>query len=168
MKTRSALILCLVMVMLNRPVSVFAETPRVVDSNKLLYDAVSINDKTISYTGEIIGDIMVRADGTWLNISDGTNAIGVFLPSSISIGDLTPGNYQHTGDQVTITGTFHRACPDHGGDLDVHAQSLTLVGKGKPVIHAFRPVKAAMALFLLPPVAWMTSIILRRNRRWRI
>ncbi len=40
------------------------------------------------------------------------------------------GSYRYCGDRVLVIGTFHRACPEHGGDLDIHAVRLEVVAPG--------------------------------------
>jgi len=67
------------------------------------------------------------------------------------------GDYKHHGDLVEVTGTFNAACPQHGGDVDIHATSLRIVrrdthGNTDP---PFRMIAAAilagltLALFLV-------------------
>jgi len=34
------------------------------------------------------------------------------------------------GDTVEVTGVLHRACPQHGGDLDLHATRLEVLTTG--------------------------------------
>jgi len=60
---------------------------------ELIENAAAFDGRSVSIEGEVIGDVMVRKDGAWLNVNDGTNAIGVW-----AAGDLAK--------DVTITGGY--------------------------------------------------------------
>ena len=102
-----------------------------VSSTELINQARLYDGKTVVYEGEVIGDIMVRGDYAWVNLHDGTNAIGIWVPKGL-IKDITyEGSYKSRGDWIEITGIFHRACPQHGGDLDIHCQGIRKISSGK-------------------------------------
>lgn len=143
-----------------------AESPASVTSTDLLEDPARYDGKIVRYAGEIIGDRMRRQDGTWLNVSDGTNAIGVFVPSAFSVEGLRTGDYQHVGDRVEVTGTFRRACPAHGGDFDLHAVSLAVVTPGAFVPHPLQVGLAIAVLMLWVPAGLLLRALLRKTTRW--
>lgn len=119
-----------------------------IGSNDLIDNASEYDGYEVVYTGEIIGDIMNRGEYTWLNVSDGNNAIGVWVKSS-DIGDIKiAGRYDAHGDTVGITGIFHRVCADHGGDFDIHAEQIELVEKGYTVSHTVEPIKVFIGIVL--------------------
>ena len=99
-------------------------------SNELIDHAIDYDKKEIVYSGEVIGDIMNRGQNCWINVSDGDNAIGVWADRSSTENIEYKGNYRYTGDEVKVTGVFNKACPEHGGDLDIHAQKIEITGKG--------------------------------------
>ena len=137
-------ILVLMLILLLPTVS-FAEV-RVVSSTDLIHNASEMDGQLVSYTGELIGDIMQRGEYTWLNLSDGSNAIGVWAATD-QLGDIAvPGRYGQVGDQVQVTGVFHRACSEHGGDLDIHAEQLLLIEKGHTVTHPLSAVRFILAV----------------------
>jgi hypothetical protein len=35
------------------------------------------------------------------------------------------------GDMIEVTGVVHRSCPQHGGDLDIHAEKIRKVQEGR-------------------------------------
>jgi len=111
------------------PVTARAES-RVVTSTDLIENAASLDGDTVTYSGEVIGDILSRGDYAWINVSDGTNSIGIYIPDSEAKKIEYVGRYRVTGDTVSITGTFHRACAEHGGDLDIHATAVEIIEKG--------------------------------------
>lgn len=121
-----------------------------VSSNDLIDKAKDFDGKKIVYTGEIIGDILDRGEYTWINVSDGNNAIGVWVKSKDLTGINKVGRYNSKGDTVIITGTYYRACAEHGGDLDIHADKIELIEKGNDVSHKVEPLKgiAAIVVFI--------------------
>jgi hypothetical protein len=67
-------------------------------------------------------------------LSNGT-AIGVWMPRELAADLGVVGSWKSTGDTVRVVGVFHEACDAHGGDLDVHAESLTLLRAGERREH---------------------------------
>lgn len=102
-----------------------------ISSAELINNAKLYDGKVVTYEGEIIGDIMVRGDYAWINVNDGANAIGIWIKSALVKDIGFTGSYKSVGDGVEITGVFRRACPEHGGDLDIHAQSIRKTGAGR-------------------------------------
>lgn len=114
----------------------FAESnSQTISSIELINNAKEYDGKSVSYSGEVIGDIMARAQGVWVNVNDGKNAIGVWTSKEL-IKDIThAGSYSENGDIVEITGVFHRSCREHGGELDIHAQTITKISSGRIIAH---------------------------------
>ena len=128
-----------------------------VKSQELIDNAKKYDGVLITYTGEAIGDIMVRGNYAWVNINDGDNAIGVWVPSSEAKKISFTGSYKYNGDKIRVTGIFHRACKDHGGDLDIHSNSLQVIVKGSKKVQPVSNTKkaGAAALLLLSGVLMM-------------
>ena len=101
-----------------------------VGSNELISQAKDYDKKEIVYSGEVIGDIMKRGQNCWINISDGDNAIGIWAEESLAKNINYKGSYKYKGDEVKVTGVFNKACQEHGGDLDIHAQKIEITSKG--------------------------------------
>lgn len=131
--------------------------------NALVEQAKAFDGKTITIEGEVIGDVMVRGEYGWINISDGTNDLGVRAPASALQKVTHVGRYFQTGDRVRVTGQFRRADPEFGGDLLIRADSVEITAAGSPVAHpvpAGRPVLTAVALGLagvLGLLQWLTK-----------
>lgn len=120
-----------------------------VSSTELIGNAKSYDGKTVTFTGEVIGDIMRRADFAWINVYDGRNAIGIWIRKSLLKDVAYSGSYKSIGDAVEITGIFHRACPEHGGDLDIHAQTLRKTALGRSVQDKPNMAKRSLAIIFL-------------------
>lgn len=144
------------------PVSAYA-VDNTVSSNDLIDNASEYDGQTIVYTGEVIGDIMSRGDYTWLNISDGSNAIGVWVKSADMQDIKIAGRYDNRGDIVKITGIFYRACANHGGDFDIHANSIEIVERGYYVSHKIEAWKVIMAIFLFTGAIACMTFVLRKK-----
>jgi hypothetical protein len=135
-----------------------------ISSTELINNAKGHDGKTVVYQGEVIGELMPRGDFTWVNINDGENAIGVWIKSSLARQILYAGSFQAKGDTVEITGAFHRACPEHGADLDIHAQGLKLINAGRLIQERLNPSKRNQAFLLLGVLllVWILTLLKRR------
>ncbi len=151
-----------ILIMCLNPMTAFAAGTEVT-SNDLIDKAAEYDGCEVVYAGEIIGDIMARGDYTWINVSDGSNAIGVWVKSSNLQGIDTAGRYNMRGDTVRITGIFYRACAEHGGDLDIHATKIELTENGYAITHTVDPVKVVLSILLLAGA--MTCIVIMFKKR---
>jgi hypothetical protein len=122
-----------------------------VTGNDLVEDARFYDGARIEFEGEAVGDLMLRGDFAWLNVSDGTRAIGIWAKKEMVKDIKITGDYNHVGDRIKISGIFNRACREHGGDLDIHAQKITMVKKGQMREHPLdiRKVLVTVILFLM-------------------
>lgn len=145
------------------PTAAFAQST-IVSSTDLINNASALDGQTIVYTGEVIGDIMQRGDHTWLNLSDGNNAIGIWVATD-QMGTITvAGRYGQVGDTVQVTGVFHRACRDHGGDMDIHAVQLQRITQGHTVAH---PVSAVRVIFAVATAGVGIGIVICLRQKQR-
>jgi hypothetical protein len=134
-----------------------------VSSTELINSAKLYDGKTVVYEGEAIGDIMARGRNAWVNLNDGQNAIGIWMPVTLAKEIRLTGSHKSWGDWIEVTGVFHRACPEHGGDLDIHAQALSIKRGGKEMVDRPNPVKITL-FFSLTGILCLI-LILRRFRR---
>ncbi len=118
-------------------------------SEELIKNAKEYDGKLIVYSGEVIGDVMLRGEFAWVNINDGENALGVWMSAALAKEIKFMGNYKFRGDNLEIVGIFHRACLEHGGDLDIHVQSLRKIGNGRTVKEKLNFDKVSLSLILL-------------------
>ena len=128
--------------------------------NTLIEKSQAFDGQTVTVEGEAIGEAMLRGEYAWINISDNTNAIGVWLKASDAQTITSFGDYRHKGDTVKITGTFSRNCTEHGGDVEIHSRTLEIVERGynKPEEITQLKIQAALALsffaFLTAYIYW--------------
>ncbi len=115
-------------------------------STELIENSKEYDRKEVNYRGEVIGEIMVRGDFAWINVNDGVNAIGIWTPANLVKEIKFTGNYQYRGDRVEVSGMLNRACSEHGGDLDIHAQKIEIFKEGYEIYHPLNRSRLNLAL----------------------
>ncbi len=128
-------------------------------SKELIENAKNIDGKSIVYTGEAVTAIMDRGGNSWVNLNDGDNAIGIWCAHALTEPIKYVGDYKNKGDIVEVEGIFNRACPIHGGELDIHASSLKVIKMGYKVRKPFsrKMIGMSAVLFMLTLVAAVIS-----------
>jgi hypothetical protein len=139
----------------------FAEA---VSSTELINNAKQYDGKTVTYIGEVIGDIMIRGEYAWINVNDGKNAIGIWIDKELAQGISYTGSYKSKGDWIEVTGIFHRACQEHGGDLDIHAQDMRKLSQGRKIKEGINPVNKVLFFTLsgILVVIWISKLLKRK------
>lgn len=127
----------------------------------LIENSKDLDNKNLRFQGEAIGEVFNRGDFIWINLSDGTGAMGIWVKKEQVPKDLQMGSWKMKGSILSVSGVFHRACPEHGGDMDIHAQSISLISSGFEVYHNVSFLKILIALFLVI-LAIFTVILYRR------
>ena len=160
-----------------------AEANYAVSITDLIENMKKYNGQQVTIEGEAIGDIMVRGDNAWITVNDdpfskrsieeggklvgmSNVGIGVWLPAADARQIKVLGGYKNRGAKVMVTGVFHRACAEHGGDTDIHASSLEVVQEGYPFPHRFQWEKLAAFLALCAASALLWHWRLNIRRKW--
>jgi len=135
-----------------------------VSSSELINNAKQYDTKIVSFQGEVIGDIMKRGNYAWVNLNDGNNAIGIWMSESLAKQITYAGSFKSKGDIIAVEGVFHRACLEHGGDLDIHAQAIRKIGSGAVVVEKSSVGKSNFAIILLGVLGliWILNLLKRR------
>ena len=153
-----------IMLLLTLSLSVKVQAESLITINDLIENAKALDGQEVVIQGEIIGESMNRGDYSWINMNDTTNAIGIWLKKSDADRIVHYGNYKNIGDTVKIKGTFYRACKEHGGELDVHCNSLEIMEDGHQVKEQILVTKITVC-FLLISTALMLLICLKNKIR---
>ena len=132
--------------------------------NDLIENTKALDGKTVTIKGEAIKEPMRRGDYTWLNIGDGSNAMGIWVKSSEAEKITVYGDYKHMGDVVKVTGILYRACSEHGGDMDIHAEELKIVEHGQEIAHPVKELKVRASLILMIITIILAAIYYRRQK----
>lgn len=120
----------------------------IITINELIDNSKEYDKKRVTVQGEAIGEVLERGQYAWVNINDGSNAIGIWLTAENVKKITTFGDYKHKGDIVQITGVFHRACTQHGGDIDIHNIQVEIVENGYNIKEVIPNVKIILAIVL--------------------
>ncbi len=141
------------------PIACYAQQP--VSSVELINNAAQYDGKSVVFAGEVIGDVMARGDYTWVNVFDGNNALGIWVKKGFTKEIFFTAGYKSKGDVIEVTGVFRRACPQHGGDLDIHADSLRKIIPGRKLVERLNSEKKNQALILggLLGLVWILSLL---------
>jgi hypothetical protein len=139
--------------------------PTEVSSSKLVEEASKWNGRQIIFTGEAIGEHMVRGLKCWIhlnddaymwrNIEEGAKLGGynsgqaIWVDATLANKIAYYGDYMHEGDIVKVVGKFNSVCRDHGGDMDIHAVSLEIIRVGHPIGHLVNYHRLLLAAVLL-------------------
>lgn len=131
----------------------------------LIEKASMYEGKQIEIEGEVIGDKLARSDGVWVAVLEDGTALGVLLSPNDASNIAALGSYARIGDRVRIQGIFHRACPDHGGDLDMHAEHVAKLADGHATPHAIVPARAFWGFALCLSGTTLAALWRLRERR---
>ncbi len=137
-----------------------------VSSAELINNAKQYDGKIVMYKGEAIGDIMIREGFAWINGNDGVNAIGIWSNKDLAKDIFYTGGYKSRGDIVEVRGIFHRACLEHGGDLDIHIEALRKVNSGM-VIRERADIVKRNGAFVLLGVLGLAMILSQLKRKYK-
>lgn len=129
--------------------------------NDLIEKAKEFDGKTVTVQGEAIGEVLPRGIYSWVNIHDGTNAIGIWIKSTETQKITHMGDYKHKGDTVMLTGVFRRACAEHGGESDIHSDSFKVTQIGSDVTHPISASKIIVMLALVVMLAFLSFVAFR-------
>ncbi len=121
---------------------------QIVSSTELIERAKELDGQEVVYEGEVIGEVMTRGDYSWVNLHDGNNALGIWMGNNFLNLISFAGSYKAKGDLLEVRGTFNRACPMHGGDLDIHALNVIKLREGRLVKHRLAPQKEKLTIIL--------------------
>ncbi|MGL5677642.1 MAG: hypothetical protein ACRDDX_14630 [Cellulosilyticaceae bacterium] len=132
--------------------------------NDLIENAKAYAEKNVVIEGEVIGEPIGRGDYVWVNIHDGSNAIGVYIEREALSAVKYWGNYKYKGDQVKVTGIFHQVYEEQGGEMGIEGTTLEVIQEGYVATHILSPWRV-VAIFLLVPTAGVLIGINYKKRR---
>ncbi len=155
MRGKACLLAVILLLFIIPPVS--AESGKELVENSVHFDGM-----IVTFRGEVVG-VLARGDSAWVNVLDNGVAIGVWCRAADAKKVSIVGDYTHIGDTVEVVGTFHFACTEHGGDLDIHAENFTVLASGKVVERAPDLLTVLLSAFFVA-LAIFTIFWFRRLR----
>ncbi len=139
--------------------------------NDLIEKGKEFDGKTLSIQGEAVGEVLERGKYAWVNINDRTSALGIWMTNQDAGKIALFGNYKHIGDIVYASGTFNRACALHGGDMDIHADTVEIIQRGyfvKEEINTVKIIAGIILTLITVLVAGVYLFIIKRRQEHEI
>lgn len=134
--------------------------------NDLIENSIGYDGQDVSMQGEAIGEVLERGGYAWVNVSDGGNAIGLWMTLEDADKIEYFGDYKNSGDVIHVTGVFSRNCPQHGGDIDIHCAKVEIITSGHPVSETIHSAKITAAIILaVVSAAAIVYFFTRRNKQ---
>ncbi len=147
------------------PAVASATTEASLTLNDLVEKAAELDGREVTVAGEAVGDLLLRKGYGWINLNDGTNAVGVRAPLDLLAAIRHVGRFGVRGDVVRVTGTFYRMDPESGGDLDIRAVRLEVIRPGGPATAPVSPARVALAGVALAAAGAAGGLWWRRKSR---
>ncbi len=136
----------------------------VVSSTDLIKNSKEYDGKTVTYEGEVIGDVMQRGEYGWINVADGKDVIGIWCKKEDLNKIKFAGSYTREGDRIKAIGIFNMCCSQHQGGLDIHAQELEVVEPGIEITYPLNEGKAKLVgILAITALGFIFLSILRRS-----
>jgi hypothetical protein len=152
-----------------------------VNSASLVENANLWNGHTVSFKGEAIGEALIQGKMAWIHVNDdpymeksvpaggglsGYNSgHAIWLPADLARKIEVFGDYRRQGAIAKVTGVFNAACPEHGGDMDIHATSLAILRSGHSIEHPVSANRGLAAAGLVALAAGLYGVRRRATRR---
>lgn len=130
--------------------------------------------QTVQVQGEVVGDLIAdESDSSycWVSLQE----LGVESPAVVSVYMTREfasqidswGHYGQQGTTLQVMGTFNLSCVDHQGLSDIHAQTVSVVEKGKEIRNEASSIEFTLA-WLFPLVGLGLALYCRhRNEQER-
>lgn len=109
-------------------------------------ESARYDGRPVIIRGEAVGDLMLRGEHGWLNISDGSAVLGVFAPAAGLAQVRFLGRHGVTGDLLEVRGVFRADCPVHHGGMHLDARQLKIIERGRFLDEPVRPARLALAV----------------------
>lgn len=159
--------------------------PREVSST-LLYECPDHYDGlVVTYTGEVVGEVLQRGDRAWVQLNDDPYATtlgplpthGVVAGANSGIGVSVPieaarriehvGGHEAQGDTVTVRGVFRSADPADQGLATLRAIEVLDIETGNRRASRPHPGRRLAAAIMLPATLLVLAFAFRdRLARW--
>lgn len=159
--------------------------PTAVTSGELLDCPTTWDGRTVRYSGELIGAVLQRREGAWLQVNDdeyahglgplpshpnlrgGNAGIGVWIPRTLIDRIQTLGGPRQQGDVVELTGVYHRVDPHSREVAIIRATDLRVLISGGPATAPVAPRRVVTAIVLGSIAAGFLIAQWRQRRRFR-
>ena len=136
----------------------------VLELNQLIEQGAVFDGTVVHVEGEALGEVMARGTHGWVNMSDPSNVMGIWMKLSDAERIQFFGNYKYRGDFIWVEGVFHEACIEHGGDTDIHALTVHVLKQGYPVDEDISQRKILVGIFLSLSTILVAYLFIKQMR----
>lgn len=141
---------------------------------------IAFDGRRVTFVGEVIGDLIERRDGVWVQVNDDDYALAVgpmgghrnhrgfnqglavWLPDGLHERIEAVGGPGRRGDVVLLQGVLLRNDPDDGGGITLRADHLEVIAPTVEVPEPFHPVQAVtaavLAVLAVGTLAWSRRV----------
>lgn len=153
-----------------------------VTSSQVFRCPEAFDDLEVAFAGEVIGDVLQRPDGAWVQVNDDAYALetgplidhrqrsgyntgmSVWLPTGLHERVGGVGNADQRGDVILVRGLLDRTDPDDGGGITVRADQIQILAPSAEIEAPFHTLQATIA-GLLAALAMASVVWARRVAR---
>lgn len=129
-------------------ISIVCNAEEYTNFSNIIENNKTLNGHYITVKGEAIGEPMKRGEHTWVNISDGSTCIGIWL-NNVEAEKITIwGSYKNKGDIVRINTVFNNSCIEHDGEMDFHGDKLEVIQSGYSLNHPINKRKITFTIII--------------------
>lgn len=147
-----------------------------VSSTQVVLCPRAYNGLTVTFVGEVVGDVLPRSGGAWAQVNDDTYALevgplvghreqdgfntglAVWLPDDLHEQIEAPGRPGRRGDVILVRGRLFQADPEDGGGLTIRAEELEVLAAPLEIedpLHVPQLIAAVvLALLAVASVFW--------------
>lgn len=130
--------------------------------------------QTVQVQGEVVGDLIAdESDSSycWVSLqelgAESPAVVSVYMTREFASQIDSWGHYGQQGTTLQVMGTFNLSCVDHQGLSDIHAQTVSVVEKGKEIRNEASSIEFTLA-WLFPLVGLGLALYCRhRNEQER-
>lgn len=154
-----------------------------VSSSQITACPAALDGLEVTYVGEVVGDVLHRNGGAWVQINDDDYALitgplvghrelagfntglAVWLEDLLANRIEAPGRPARRGDVVLVTGVVHQADPADGGGITLRAHTMETLANPvdvEPAVHVPQLV-VAIVLSLLAGIGAFDAWQRRRS-----
>ena len=127
--------------------------PIIVDSGGLLDCPEVYDGHLVAYEGEVVGAVLERDDGSWVQLNDdpyagdlgplpshrqfrgGNGGVGVHVPHALAGQVAWVGAHDQRGDVLAVVGVYHQSDPRSGEVAVIRVSAGEVVAAGGPIAH---------------------------------
>ncbi|WMJ79366.1 hypothetical protein RBU49_10740 [Clostridium sp. MB40-C1] len=146
-------------------ISISCSAEEYTNFSNLVENNKSLDGKYITVKGEAIGEPMKRGNHTWINISDGSTSIGIWMENAQAEKVITFGSYKNKGDIIKTKVLFNKSCNEHDGEIDLHASQVQVIENGYAVNHFFSDNRMVLSIALSMITAVLCFIYFKWGRK---